>query len=88
MREGRTHNKRIVTWLQVAESLEFIADLPNLRIIMMGKQIGNWSPCSFHYISDLTARLKVRHPKKDILRISFPGHEPRALPDDAYVTLM
>jgi hypothetical protein len=72
----------------VEESLEFIADLPNLRMMMMGKQIGNWSPSSFHYISHLTARLKMRQPEKDILRISFPGHEIRALPDDAYVTLM
>lgn len=74
--------------MQVDESLDFIASLPCLRIMMMGKQVGSWSPSSFHYISHLTAKLKVRHPDKDILRISFPGHEARALPDDAYVTLM
>lgn len=75
-------------WLQVEESLDFMAELPNLRIMMMGKQVGSWSPSSFHFISHLTRSLAVRHPGRDILLISFPGHQTRALPDDAYVSLM
>ena len=55
---------------------------------MLGKQSGGWEPSSMFYIADLTAKLKIRYPEKDILRISFPGHEPGALPDDAYETLM
>lgn len=69
-------------------SLDFIAALHNLRILMLGKQSGNWKPSSMFFIADLTAKLKIRHPEKEILRISFPGHEPAALPDDAYETLM
>ena len=70
------------------KSLDYIADLPNLRILMLGKQVGSWEPSSMFFIADLTAKLKMRHPEKDILRISFPGHEPEALPDDAYEMLM
>ena len=55
---------------------------------MMGKQTGAWGPASMHFMADLSSKLRVRHPEKEILRISFPGHEPGALPDDAYQLLM
>ena len=70
------------------KSLDFVAKLPNLRVLMLGKQSGAWEPSSMFYIADLTAKLKIRYPEKDILRISYPGHEPGALPDDAYEMLM
>lgn len=78
----------VVNGLQVESSLDFIARLPNLRIIMMGKQDGAWGPASMHFMADLSSRLRMRHPEKEILRISYPGHEPGALPDDAYRMLM
>ena len=82
------HRQQPRLLLQVESSLDFVAKLPNLRIIMMGKQVGNWGPASMRFMAELSAKLKLRHPEKDILRISYPGHEPSALPDDAYQTLM
>lgn len=75
-------------FIQVTESLDYIANLPNLRILMLGKQSGSWEPSSMYFIADLVAKLKTKHSEKEILRISFPGHESEALPDEAYEMLM
>jgi hypothetical protein len=58
----------------VNQSLDFLVDLPNLRSIMMGKQEGTWAPRSMLYMADFAAKLILRHPTKNVLRISCPGH--------------
>ena len=59
---------------QVNASLDFLVELPHLRSVMMGKQAGAWSPRSMLFMADFAAKLVVRHPAKNILRISCPGH--------------
>ena len=60
--------------LQVESELDFLADLPNLRSVMMGKQYGSWSLRTMLHMTNFSARLKDLHPGKTILRISCPGH--------------
>jgi hypothetical protein len=74
--------------LEVDSSLDFLAKLPNLRILMMGKNEGTWGAASMHHMAQLSAALYRRHPDKQILRISYPGHEPGGLPDEAYQALL
>ncbi|KAK9866273.1 hypothetical protein WJX84_010719 [Apatococcus fuscideae] len=62
--------------LQVGEGLDFIAQLPALRMVMMGKTQGSWNSRSLHFMTDFGLRLHTRHPARHILRISFPGQAP------------
>ena len=60
--------------LEVDAPLDFIADLPRLRVVMVGKQWGGgWSPRSLAHVADFAAKLRARHPRRDVLRISYPG---------------
>ena len=59
--------------LEVDGPLDFVADLPRLRVVMMGKQWGSWSPRSLAHVADFAAKLRARHPRRDVLRISYPG---------------
>jgi len=61
---------------QVEDNLDFIAALPHLRVVMMGKQWGSWAPRSMHFLTEFAARLALRHGSADVLRVSFPGHAP------------
>ncbi|KAK9818369.1 hypothetical protein WJX72_011471 [[Myrmecia] bisecta] len=67
--------------MEVKEVLDFIVNLPALRVVMMGKQEGSWSPHSMHFMMDFASKLKMRHPTQNILRISYPG-EDRAPKED------
>ena len=68
--------------MQLGEGLDFIAQLPALRMVMMGKTQGSWSSRSLHFMSDFGLRLHTRHPARHILRISYPG-QPQEDHDDA-----
>jgi hypothetical protein len=59
--------------LQVRRSLDFLADLPHLRILMMGKGTA-YLPVSVHFLSELMRKLTRKHPTRDVLRISYPGN--------------
>jgi len=61
---------------QVEDNMDFIAALPHLRVVMMGKQWGSWAPRSMHFLTEFAARLALRHGSADVLRVSFPGHAP------------
>ena len=69
--------------LEVAEPLDFVADLPHLRCVMMGKAWGSWSPRSMHHVAGFAARLRERHPGREVLRISYPGYQPQPPPGAA-----
>ncbi len=56
--------------------MDYVAALPHLRIVMMGKQWGSWAPRSLHFLTEFAAKLALRHGTTDVLRISFPGHAP------------
>ena len=62
-------------WLQGTESIRFLLDLPQLNVVMMGKQEPNssWMPRSTVYLVDLAVQLKLRDPSKDVLRLSALG---------------
>lgn len=61
--------------LQVTEPIRFLLDLPQLSVVMMGKQepSSTWMPQSTVFLVDLAVQLKLRHPGKDILRLSALG---------------
>lgn len=61
--------------LQVTEPIRFLLDLPQLSVVMMGKQepSSTWMPQSTVFLVDLAVQLKLRHPSKDILRLSALG---------------
>ena len=50
-------------------------DLPQLNVVMMGKQEPNssWAPQSTIFLVDLAVQLKLRDPTKDVLRLSALG---------------
>lgn len=60
---------------QVTEPIRFLLDLPQLSVVMMGKQepSSTWMPQSTVFLVDLAVQLKLRHPSKDILRLSALG---------------
>ena len=61
--------------LQVTEPIRFLMDLPQLNVVMMGKQEPNssWMPQSTIFLVDLAVQLKLRDPTKDVLRLSALG---------------
>lgn len=61
--------------LQVTEPIRFLMDLPQLNVVMMGKQEPNssWMPQSTIFLVDLAVQLKLRDPSKDVLRLSALG---------------
>lgn len=61
---------------QVDDNMDYVAALPHLRIVMMGKQWGSWAPRSLHFLTEFAAKLALRHGSTDVLRISFPGQAP------------
>lgn len=61
---------------QVDDNMDYMAALPHLRIVMMGKQWGSWAPRSLHFLTEFAAKLALRHGSTDVLRISFPGQAP------------
>lgn len=67
---------------QVNASLDFLVELPNLRSVMMGKQQGTWTPRSMLFMADFAAKLMLRHPTKNVLRISCPGHTATPFEED------
>lgn len=62
-------------WLQVTEPIRFLMDLPQLNVVMMGKQEPNssWMPQSTIFLVDLAVQFKLRDPTKDVLRLSALG---------------
>ncbi len=60
--------------LQVTAPLDFLLELPNLRVLMMGKLEGTWSPQSMAYINDFTKKQLRRNPERDVLLISCPDN--------------
>ncbi len=60
---------------QVTEPIRFLMDLPQLNVVMMGKQEPNssWMPQSTVFLVDLAVQLKLRDPTKDVLRLSALG---------------
>ncbi len=62
------------TWhVQVPRPVDFLAELSQLRILMMGKPT-NYAPVSVHFIAELMRKLTRKYPTRDILRISYPGN--------------
>ncbi len=61
--------------VQVTEPIRFLMDLPQLNVVMMGKQEPNssWMPQSTVFLVDLAVQLKLRDPTKDVLRLSALG---------------
>ncbi|KAL3136894.1 hypothetical protein ABBQ32_006503 [Trebouxia sp. C0010 RCD-2024] len=61
--------------LEVTEPIRFLMDLPQLNVVMMGKQEPNssWMPQSTIFLVDLAVQLKLRDPTKDVLRLSALG---------------
>ncbi len=61
--------------VQVTELIRFLMDLPQLNVVMMGKQEPNssWMPQSTVFLVDLAVQLKMRDPTKDVLRLSALG---------------
>ena len=70
----RWQHIRQVLALQVTAPLDFLLELPNLRILMMGKLEGTWSPQSMAYINDFTKKQMRRNPERDVLLISCPDN--------------
>jgi hypothetical protein len=62
--------------LEITAPLDAVAALPHLRVVMLGKQWGGWSPRSLAHVAAFAAALKVAHPSRDVLRISYPGAAP------------
>lgn len=54
-------------------SLDFLVELPCLRILMMGKATA-YSAASVHFLSELMRKLTRKHPTRDVLRVSYPGN--------------
>jgi hypothetical protein len=59
--------------LEITEPLYFLEELPYLERVMMGKRVGSWDSQSMHYMVEFAASLKLRHPTKTILQVSYPG---------------
>jgi hypothetical protein len=57
-------------------------ELPNLRSVLMGKQMGSWTPLSMFLMMDFSTKLMKRHPKRTVLRMSCLGHNAAPSDDD------
>ena len=68
------------------EGLDYIAKLPALRMVMMGKTHGSWNSRSLHFMSDFGLRLHLRHPARRILRITFDGQHPEERDDSSLMS--